>query len=627
MNKLLFNNKTENGGLNAQGRLTATEFNALVDAVNSHSDVFNDPSKSFAAPILLSDLDSVSLGLAPAIHLILDDSEEQPCAILFHLVRNNRQRAQVLLGNVEIGSDSVSLVSGDSPIILSRYISDGKLHPWSQIDLIDTFYDIFEEIRDLQLDYSVDFRENQKQHSQFSDLIEKIERRLATVVTEYVEPTVVTWRLGFKPNSMEDGTVTGPGVDTQWLRCYQMITPKQVRTAKLASGDLKLSTFDVAATSLPVKDAVISLMASLHDKPISLSFDCAQVKTDHVLMDVVLNDGVTNPCVLKGFRPARINENATDADKQLHVDIHIPVDLLAADTTVHSVDIYLYTDDGSVREVGFANIVYTIGDRRNLADEIIDLKTSKAEREELAGKAEREELSNVLAREPGAEVEDVYRPEMKVFDDEWTAADGTVIVSGVTYGCNGVDDLTYDEAIEIKQLYSKRKGWDYSRMFFASTVRALLPIWVPNATPISMRNMFQSSRSISKIVFLSNVSPCVVTISELFSAFHTCEKLREIDAILDVSQASNVGAIANFQECKNLEEIRIRRLNTNINFSSSPKLSLASLQYIVDNAANTGSVTVTVHPDVYAKLTDEADAEWHVLTAIASEMNITFATI
>lgn len=247
--------------------------------------------------------------------------------------------------------------------------------------------------------------------------------------------------------------------------------------------------------------------------------------------------------------------------------------------------------------------------------------------EELASKADRSELSNVLAREPGVEVEDVYRPEMKVFDDEWRVAGGTVIVSGVTYGCNGTDDLTYDEAIEIKQLYSKRKGWDYSRMFFASTVRALLPIWVPNATPISLRNMFQSSRSISKIVFLSNVSPCVVTISELFSAFHTCEKLREIDAILDVSQASNVGAIANFQECKNLEEIRVRRLKTDINFSSSPKLSLASLQYIVDNAANTGPITVTVHPDVYAKLTDEANAEWHVLTALASEKNITFATI
>lgn len=259
--------------------------------------------------------------------------------------------------------------------------------------------------------------------------------------------------------------------------------------------------------------------------------------------------------------------------------------------------------------------------------EFLALEDATATVKMLASKAERSELSNVLAREPGVDVEDVYMPEMKVFDDEWRTAGGTVIASGVTYGCHDVDDLTYGEAIEIKQLYSKRKGWDYSRMFFASTVRALLPIWVPNATPISLRNMFQSSRSISKIVFRSNVSPCVVTISELFSAFHTCKNLREIDAILDVSQASNVGAIANFQECKNLEEIRIRNLKTDINFSSSPKLSLASLQYIVDNASNTGPVTVTVHPDVYAKLTDEANAEWHVLTALASEKNITFATV
>lgn len=39
------------------------------------------------------------------------------------------------------------------------------------------------------------------------------------------------------------------------------------------------------------------------------------------------------------------------------------------------------------------------------------------------------------------------------FDDEWTAAGGTVIESGVTYGLNGLNDLTYKEAIEIYALY------------------------------------------------------------------------------------------------------------------------------------------------------------------------------
>ena len=36
--------------------------------------------------------------------------------------------------------------------------------------------------------------------------------------------------------------------------------------------------------------------------------------------------------------------------------------------------------------------------------------------------------------------------------------------------------------------------------------------------------------------------------------------------------------------------------------------------------------TITVHPDVYAKLTDETNTEWHALLALAAEKNITFAT-
>lgn len=120
-------------------------------------------------------------------------------------------------------------------------------------------------------------------------------------------------------------------------------------------------------------------------------------------------------------------------------------------------------------------------------------------------------LASLVKTAGGGNVdEELKQAKFALFDDEWTAAGGTVIVSGVTYGCNGTDDLTYDEAVEIKQFYSKRKDWDYSRMFFASSVRALLPIWVPNVTPVDLRNMFQSSRSISKIVFLSNASPCEI---------------------------------------------------------------------------------------------------------------------
>ena len=230
------------------------------------------------------------------------------------------------------------------------------------------------------------------------------------------------------------------------------------------------------------------------------------------------------------------------------------------------------------------------------------------------------------ARESSMEVEDVYRPEMKVFDDEWRAAGGTVIVSGVTYGCNGTDDLTYEEAVEIKQLYSKRKTDDYSRMFFAATVRALLPVWLPNAS-VKLSSMFQSAAGLTKIVFRGNVSPCIVRIGDFTTTFHTCSNLKEIDGVLDVSNMTSPIYYPTFMLDGRLEDVWISGLKYSANFQDCKSLSLASLQYLVDNAANTTAITITVHHDVYAKLTDESNTEWNALLAQAAEKNITFATV
>lgn len=71
---------------------------------------------------------------------------------------------------------------------------------------------------------------------------------------------------------------------------------------------------------------------------------------------------------------------------------------------------------------------------------------------------------------------------------------------------------------------------------------------------------------------------------------------------------------------------------------TSPLLTLDTMQYLVNNAKNTSSIAVTVHPDVYAKLTGDttnaaasaltADelAQWQALVTTANSKNISFAT-
>ncbi len=110
------------------------------------------------------------------------------------------------------------------------------------------------------------------------------------------------------------------------------------------------------------------------------------------------------------------------------------------------------------------------------------------------------------------------------------------------------------------------------------------------------------------------------------SAFANCRKLREVRGILSMksSTANSAGA---FGGCDALEEIRIKGLKADLSFADCPKISLATLEYIVDNAENTSAITITVHPVVYAKLTDEGNVEWHSVLTEAVARNINFATV
>ncbi|MCM1068249.1 MAG: hypothetical protein NC418_11820 [Muribaculaceae bacterium] len=81
-----------------------------------------------------------------------------------------------------------------------------------------------------------------------------------------------------------------------------------------------------------------------------------------------------------------------------------------------------------------------------------------------------------------------------------------------------------------------------------------------------------------------------------------------------------------FKGCRKLEHVWIRGVWADIDFSDSPLLSIASLEYMVANSFNvdnahgrTDSTTLTLHPSAYARLTDE-------LIAAAAERQITFAT-
>lgn len=222
------------------------------------------------------------------------------------------------------------------------------------------------------------------------------------------------------------------------------------------------------------------------------------------------------------------------------------------------------------------------------------------------------------------------------FDAQWTAAGGTVITPGKVYECNGTDDLTYDEAIDIYGWHTNAFVADSSYRFVFYPQRALLPVVANNEKFITADRMFYFAKNLKVIKFRNTSGGELPYISLIrpIAAFMRCGALREIITPIRF-EASPDSA---FSDCAALEEVRIYKLRYNISFVSCPLLSLDSLRYMVANAANTSAITITVHADIYAKLTGDttnaaaaaltADvlAQWQQVLADAMAKNISFAT-
>lgn len=94
----------------------------------------------------------------------------------------------------------------------------------------------------------------------------------------------------------------------------------------------------------------------------------------------------------------------------------------------------------------------------------------------------------------------------------------------------------------------------------------------------------------------------------------------------------------NYLNAPALTDVKIYHIHDDFNIKFLKSISLASMQYMVNNSTATSSITVTVHPDVYAKLTGDTTnaaaaaltsdelAQWTALVTTANSKNISFAT-
>ena len=197
------------------------------------------------------------------------------------------------------------------------------------------------------------------------------------------------------------------------------------------------------------------------------------------------------------------------------------------------------------------------------------------------------------------------------------------------YELNGLTDITEEEmrTIYIQTNPTKRVA-DLCSVLNASSIRTNFPFLNRGGYKnIDCYAAFANCTNLEVVAFGArdgdNFFP-----SRIIYAFINCIKLREIKSVLNVTslESYNNKFLNTFSACRALEKILILNLKDNISFSNSPLLSLESLQYLITNAANTSPITVTVHADVYAKIQDEGQVDWHALIETAAAKQITFAT-
>ena len=193
------------------------------------------------------------------------------------------------------------------------------------------------------------------------------------------------------------------------------------------------------------------------------------------------------------------------------------------------------------------------------------------------------------------------------------------------YELNGLTDITEEQ---MREIYVKTNPSislnDRTACLTNLNIRTNLPFVEQSGYKSEDLQAIFSGCSNLEVAFLAR--PNVNFYGLRYSyAFRSCIKLKTISGNITFGSIET-RVVDMFKNCNNLVAVNIKSLKNSISFSDSPLLSLESLQYLITNAANTSDITVTVHADVYAKIQDESQVDWHALIAAAQEKNITFAT-
>lgn len=195
------------------------------------------------------------------------------------------------------------------------------------------------------------------------------------------------------------------------------------------------------------------------------------------------------------------------------------------------------------------------------------------------------------------------------------------------YELNGLTDITEEEMSNMYVLYCgfpetyNIESWSFGSLFADKRARTTIPfLCYYSDFPVLI---WDTKIEVVKFIRENPSNPLYMNFTD-GSSLASCKKLRKVEDVVD---CSNRTLTMQFSDLPLLEFMRLRGVKINVSIRDSPSLSLESVSYLVENAANTSAITVKVHPDVLAKLQDEeGHPDWYAVNTAAQGKQISFAT-
>ncbi len=185
------------------------------------------------------------------------------------------------------------------------------------------------------------------------------------------------------------------------------------------------------------------------------------------------------------------------------------------------------------------------------------------------------------------------------------------------YYLNGLGDITEEQMMEIYINKDFVYMLDIGRLAQGNiTLRTFMAVKATLISDLIGKRSFNGLYSFAQtkievfcatraVSLNTEVPEQTIPCSSLYGTFFNSESLRIVYPI----NVKNINEIpyTTFCGCYALKELRLYGLKASLNLFESILISKNSIVYMIQNAAPTSAITITLHQDAYARLADDAD--------------------